>query len=221
MREIAGIIPTLGFELQRSIPGAYDFSSGIWSSLFEITYGAKGASFDTYRSLVMLEAAARSRRRKSLALLTGNDDRIVEDLSGEFDFNTNGNKTVVRYHGGLLGHLATDTHAAKLWIDHIFTWRTTGKWEFYLSRQSLAHAVNRCNMVLFDALGNFENSVWGVKYRLFKLGLLPGPYCAAEKGRNGQADAIDTIYGEYPEVTDVTYLTDNLALMKREVGIRG
>jgi hypothetical protein len=219
MREIAGIIPTLGFELQRSIPGAYDFSSGIWSSLFEISYGAKGASFDTYRSLVMLEAAARSSRRNSLALLTGNDDRIVEDLSGEFDFNTNGNKAVVRYHGGLLGHLATDTHAAKLWIDHIFHWRNAGNWQFSLSRQTLAHAVNRCNMALFDALGNFENSVWGVKYRLHKLGLLPGPWCAAEKGRSGQAEAIDAIYGEYAEITDETFVRDNLEMMEKEVGM--
>jgi hypothetical protein len=218
MREIAGVIPTLGFELQRSIPGAYEFSYDIWNSLFGITYGAKGASFDTYRSLVMLEAAARSHRKYSLVLLTGNDDRIVDDLCGEFGFMEKGEKSIVRYHGGLLGHLATDTHAASRWIGQIFQWRSTGEWDFSLSRQSLAHAVNRCNLALFDALGNFENSVWGVKYRLYKLGLLPGPWCATEKGRSGQAETIDGIYGEYPEITDETFVMDNLERMKKEAG---
>jgi hypothetical protein len=211
------MIPTLGFELQRSIPGAYEFSYDIWNSLFGITYGAKGASFDTYRSLVMLEAAARSQPEGiPWLLLTGNDDRIVDDLSVNSVLWTNGKNLVVRYHGGLLGHLATDTHAAKHWIGQIFQWRSTGKWDFSLSRGSLSHAVNRCNLALFDALGNFENSVWGVKYRLYKLGLLPGPWCATEKGRRGQAETIDRIYGEYPEITDEAFVMDNLERMKKE-----
>ena len=220
VREIASMIPSLGFELQRSIPGAYEFSPALWDSLFEITYGAKGASFNTYRSLVMLEAAARSFRKDQLVMLTGNDDRIVGDLCGEFGFMVEGCNTVVRYHGGLLGHLATDTHAAAKWIEALFKSRQTGQWNFPMNRETLANAVNRCNMALFDALGDFENSVWGVKYRLFSQGLLPGPYCAAEKGRSGQKDAIDKVYGQYPEITDDQFLREKLESLKREVGIR-
>jgi len=220
VKEIAQMIPTFGFELQRAIPGAYKFSFNLWESLFEITYGAKGASFDTYRSLVMLEAAAKSHRKEFLTLLTGNDDRIVDDLMGEYGFEKNVKKSVVQYQGGLLGHLATDTHAAVKWVQHILDKRKTGKWDFMLSEKALTNAINRCNMALFDALENFENSVWGVKHRLTSLGLLPGPFCYFETGRSGQAEAIDKVYREYPEITDLKFLRENLESMKKEVGIR-
>ena len=220
IKSIATIIPIFGFELQRAIPGSYPFSPRLWEAMFDISFGAKGASFDTYRSLLMLEAAAKSPRKEILTLLTGNDDRIVDDLMGEYQFEKNGNKSVVHYHGGLLGHLATDTHAAVQWVHHILNKRKTGGWDFILSEKVLAHAVNRCNMALFDALGNFENSVWGVKYRLFSQGLLPGPYCYHETGRKGQAEAIDQVYSEYPEITDHEFLEKNLESMKKEIGIR-
>lgn len=185
-----------------------------------MAYGAKGASFDTYRSLVMLEAAAISPRKDELILFTGNDDRIVADLLGDYEFKTNGRTSIVNYQGGLLGHFATDTGAAVRWFQAIQKKKRTGKWEFELSEEILAHAVNRCNMELFDALGNFENSVWGVKYRLTSLGLLPGPYCMHESGRKGQAKAIDSVYGEYSPLSDQGYLADQLENLKHEVGIK-
>lgn len=220
MQSIASVIPVFGFELQRAIPGAFSFTRHLWDAIFKFSYGAKGASFDTYRSLVMLEAAAGSPRKEYLTLLTGNDDRIVHDLMGEYRFEVNGQESKVHYHGGLLGHLATDTHAAVKWVKHILEARNSGHWHFPLTEKELAHAVNRCNMVLFDALGNFENSVWGVKYRLASMGLLPGPYCYNETGRAGQAEAIDQVYGEYPEISDQEFLRENLKGMKKEVGLR-
>jgi hypothetical protein len=219
MNDINSIIPTFGFELQRAIPGAYRFTPELWTEIFDIAYGAKGASFDTYRSLAMLEAAAKSSRRDSLTLLTGNDDRIVADLLGSYDFIVDDERVNVQYSGGLLGHFATDTKAAVHWVDHILTTRKTKQWEFSMSETELAHAVNRCNMVLFDALGNFENSVWGGKYRLASLGLLPGPYCKEESGRKGQAEAIDAVYGEYPELCDDEFLRYHLEELKNEVGL--
>ena len=213
---IAQDIPIFAFELQRAIPGSYPYTPELWSRIFNIAFGAKGASFDTYRSLVMLEAAAKSDRKNDLTLFTGNDDRIVEDLLGDYQFGT---KTV-HYQGGLLGHFATDTQAAVKWFEAIQSYRQYGEWHFSLSKKQLAHGVNRCNMALFDAIGNFENSVWGVKYRLFSQGLLPGPYCMHESGRPGQDKAIDEIYQEYPALNDDQYLQDNLADLKQEVGIR-
>lgn len=218
--EIAAMIPVFGFELQRAIPGAYEFSAGLWSRLFNRLYGAKGASFDTYRSITMLEAAAKSDNRDMLSLLTGNDDRIVSDLMGRYLFRTKSGDTIIQYHGGLLGHFATDTHAVVNWVNNIFEYRQTGQWNLSLPAVDLAHAVNLCNMALFDALGNFENSVWGVKYRLTRLGLLSAPYCRHENGRPGQAEAIDRIYGQYPELCDNEFLRDHLSTMKNELGIR-
>jgi len=218
-KEIGSIIPTFGFELQRAIPGSYQYTPLLWEKILEISYGAKGASFDTYRSLVMLEAGAKSERKESLTMLTGNDDRIVSDLLGNYIFYANGDKKGIQYKGGLLGHFATDTHAVSKWVGGIFQRKVTGEWDFPLSETELAHAVNHCNMVLFDALGNFENSVWGVKYRLTSLGLLPGPYCSAEYGRNGQAEAIDKVYGSYPVLNDDEFIRDHITELKKEVGI--
>lgn len=220
LRDIASIIPTYGFELQRAIPGSYTFTDELWHKIFEITYGAKGASFDTYRSISMLNAAACSARKEQLIMLTGNDDRIVADLLGEFAFYTDRGQQSIRYSGGLLGHFATDTHAVVHWVNEIMQFRETGEWKFPMSKESLAHAVNHCNMELFDALGNFENSVWGVKYRLASMGLLSGPYCAYEKGRKSQGAAIDKVYGSYPQLTDTTFIVENLDWMKKEAGIK-
>ncbi len=220
LTEIASIIPTFGFELQRAIPGSYNFTYDLWSKIFEINYGSKGASFNTYRSINMLNSAANAKRREQLVLLTGNDDRIVADLFGEFAFHGDQGLKKVQYNGGLLGHFATDTHAVVKWVDEILKSRDSDTWEFSLSKETLAHAVNHCNMELFDALGNFENSVWGVKYRLTSLGLLPGPFCSTENGRPGQAEAIDKIYGDYPILTDNVFVRENIDWMKKEVGIK-
>ncbi len=218
-KDLASVIPLFGFELQQAIAGAYLYDHELWEQLFQVMYGAKGASFNTYRSLVMLEAAARSDRMDHLTLLTGNDDRIVTDLNGEYYFEKGLNRKRIRYHGGLLGHWATDTHAVVHWVDHIFKARNGEGWRFPMTLQELSHAVNRCNMVLFDALGNFENSVWGVKYRLASLGLLPNTICRYEEGRKGQAEAIDNVYGMFPELTDRQFVRENLVWMKKELGI--
>ncbi len=217
---IASIIPTFAFELQRLIPGSYAYTPELWSRIFDIVYGAKGASFNTYSSLVMLEAAAKSGRKESLTLFTGNDDRIVSDLLGEFSFQKGECKSTVYYKGGLLGHFATDTHAAVNWVNAIMAKRKKDEWSFNLPEIELSHGVNRCNMALFDALGDFENSVWGVKYRLSSLGLLPGPYCMHEKGRPGQSQSINYVYNEYPELNDNEFVAENIEWMKKEVGIK-
>ncbi len=219
VEEIASVIPTFGFELQRAIPGSYAYTPGLWRDLFEIMYGAKGASFDTYRSLVMLEAAARSSRKDELVMLTGNDDRIVSDLTGIYDFSAGKSNAIIRYSGGLLGHFATDTHAAVQWTRHIMDPAKEHQQAFPMTTESLAHGVNRCNMALFDALGNFENSVWGVKYRLSSQGLLPGPWCLHENGRPGQKKAIDSTYAEYPALCDDVFIKENLDSLKKEVGL--
>jgi len=219
-KDVASIIPTFAFELQQAIPGSYSFTLELWQDIFSMAYGAKGASFDTYRSQVMLEAAAKSKRPEELILFTGNDDRIVADLLGDFPFHTDKGQVSINYQGGLLGHWATDTRAVTNWFQVIKEYRNTGDWSFDLSPTELAHAVNRCNMVLFDAINNFKNSVWGVKYRLSSLGLLPGPYCMHESGSDTQARQIDQVYSEYPSLCDDQYLKGQLPVLKKEVGIK-
>ncbi len=214
--DIASIIPTFGFELQRAIHGSREFSPALWDAVFEITYGAKGASFDTYRSQAMLGAAARCARRGDLVMATGNDDRIVADLGGRFPYRVGGDEVVMKYSAGLLGHFATDTHAAVQWSSAVTATRDGADWGLPLREEELAHLVSMCNGALFDALGSFENSVWGVKCRLTDLGLLPAPNCFHESGRPGQRDAIRAAYSAHALLSDEHFLAEHLPAMRRE-----
>ena len=217
--DIASVIPTFGFELQRLVPGSREFSLPLWQRLFEITCGAKGASFDTYRAQAMLEAAACSPRRSELVLASGNDDRIVADLGGRFPFRVGADQVSVHYSAGLLGHFATDTHAAVQWSAAVMAARDGAQWPLPVGRSELAHLVNMCNGALFDALCGFENSVWGVKSRLTQLGLLPAPHCFNESGRAGLAEEIRRAYAADPVLSDDSYVADHIAELKREAGL--
>ncbi len=184
-KDVASVIPVFGFELQRLVPGSREFSYGLWERILSVAYGAKSASFNTYRSQVMLQAAANSTRRNALVLVTGNDDRIVSDLGGVFPFRVGSTIVKMTYSGGLLGHFATDTYSAVTWSGAVLEAKEGKKWRFAVPEKELAHIVNMCNGALFDAKTDFANSVWGVKYRFYSLGLLPGPYCFHENGTNG------------------------------------
>jgi hypothetical protein len=219
MEDLAGIIPVFAFELQRAIPGSRSYSLDLWRRLFGIVEGAKGASFDTYRSQVMLEAAARSERRNELILASGNDDRIVYDLGGIFPFRGEDEWVRMRYSAGLLGHFATDTHAAVDWSSRVMAARDGDDWDLPLPKAELAHLVNMCNGALFDALHDFENSVWGVKCRLTQLGLLPEPVCFEETGRRGMEEQIQRVYGAHPVLSDDDFVRENLLEWKQEVGL--
>jgi hypothetical protein len=218
-KNVASVIPVFGFELQKLVPGSREIPLGLWKKIFTITYGAKAAPFNTYRAQVMLEAAARSRRRDKLVLVTGNDDRIVADLGGVFPFKVGAKIVKVRYAGGLLGHFATDTYSAVTWAGAVLDAQEGKPWKLPVPEKELAHMVNMCNGALFDARTDFANSVWGVKYRLSSLGVLPGPYCFYEYGRKGLAEEIDRAYSFHPIISDREFLSEHLKNMKREVGL--
>jgi hypothetical protein len=219
-KDVASVIPVFGFELQNLVPGSREFRYELWEKIFTIAYGAKSAPFNTYRAQTMLEAAANSKRRDGLVLVTGNDDRIVADLGSVFPFRVGSKVVKLGYAGGLLGHFATDTHAAVQWAGAVLGARNGKKWNLAVPGKELAHIVNMCNGALFDAKSDFANSVWGVKYRLHSLGLLPGPFCYHENGRRGLAEEINRAYSYHPVINDRAFLSDTLMSMKREVGLR-
>ena len=219
-KDVASVIPVFGFELQKLVPGSREFNYRLWEKIFSIAYGAKSAPFNTYRAQVMLEAAANSRRRDELVLVSGNDDRIVSDLGGVFPFAVGSEVVKMGYSGGLLGHFATDTYSAVLWSGAVLETKGGIPWTLAVPEKELAHIVNMCNGALFDAKTDFANSVWGVKYRLSSLGLLPGPYCFHENGRKGLAEEIDRAYSYHAVLSDKEFLSANLEEMKKEVGIK-
>lgn len=217
-REIAGVMPVYGFYLQKRA-GGIEYPREFWEAFFEFGYGAKLAPFDRYRTLTALEAAAASKRRAQLTLVTGNDDHIIGDLMRDYTFKGR----AVRFEGGLLGHYATDTRAAVRWTQAARNYGAgKGRWPYSVPVTQVLDAVTLCNMALFDAFPNcFRNSTWGVKYRLVSLGLLDAPWCFEQTGDETIKAVIDGRYdGEYRAVvSDRDYVRDHLAAWKREAGV--
>ena len=218
-KEFASIIPVFGFYLQEKA-GGIDFPSQFWTEFFKFAYGAKLAPFDRYRTLTALEAAALSKNRKKLTIMSGNDDHIVGDLMRDYTFA--GKKVTI--DGGLLGHYATDTHAAVKWTAAVRNLKAGKKnWPYKISVNRLLDAVTLCNMALFDAFpNNFKNSIWGVKSRLTSLGLLISPECFKEKGYTALKKEISKRYeGEFKSiVSDREYIRKNITGWKKEAGLK-
>ena len=79
--KIAEIIPVIGFYLQPAVGGrvlSYDF----WRKLADIpnVHGIKIAPFNRYQTLDVIRAVCHSTRNEEIAIYTGNDDNIVNDL---------------------------------------------------------------------------------------------------------------------------------------------
>ncbi len=217
-KKIAALIPVYGFYLQPKAGGA-EITPEFWKEFFKFGYGAKLAPFDRYRTLQGLEAAAKAPRMKDLVMSTGNDDHIIADLMRTFTFG--GKK--ISFSGGLLGHFATDTFSAVKWMNAAIKWRNSGKWVLKGDIWSLADAVTLCNDALFDAApNNFSNSIFGVKYRLYKLGLLKSPLCFSERGSREQRKLIDSRYegGFKGLVSDNAIMVKALPALRKELGLR-
>ena len=98
-RAIATVIPLIGFYLQPAVGGRvlpYEF----WRQLVEIenVVAIKIAPFNRYQTLDVVRAVAQSGRAEDVALYSGNDDNILNDLLTRFDFGGQ----PLRIAGGLL-----------------------------------------------------------------------------------------------------------------------
>ena len=229
LREMAEVIPVYGFYLQKAV-GGRDFSADFWSGLFEFAYGAKAAPFSREKTDQLMNAAVRSPRLESLVMTTGNDDYIVGDLLKQWrDPQRPGRKLL--FSAGLLGHFATDTAAAVRLVGKVKRYREKLERNGGPTEQEtadiirLAGAVTSMNYALFDPADlpgspPFANCVYGVHYRLSRLGVI----CAEtdirwpngnsgfrlEKGRPGLEAEIDQAYSSRGELTDDAFLTPEL-----------
>lgn len=105
-REVAAVLPVIGFYLQPSVGGRV-FTYQYWEQLCEIpnVIAIKSAPFNRYQTLDVVRAAALSSRREQIALYTGNDDNIVIDLLTKYQFTVNGTVYEKRFCGGSAGPL--------------------------------------------------------------------------------------------------------------------
>ena len=210
-REVARIIPVIGFYLQPAVGGRV-LSHSFWRRFAEIknVVAIKVAPFNRYQTLDVLRAVAES-GRADLALYTGNDDHIVLDLVSRHAFVVDSKPVTVGFAGGLLGHWA-------VWTKRAVEWHARCR-EIFKSGDSipqemmiLANQVTDMNAAVFDAANGFRGCIAGVHEVLRRQGLLEGIWCLDEKEclSPGQSAEIERVCLAYPHLVDDEFVRENL-----------
>ncbi len=213
---IAREMPVFGFYLQTSI-GGRAFSYDFWKAFADIpnVYGIKVASFNRYQTIDVVRAVCNSSRRDEIALYTGNDDNIVNDLLTEYRFEVNGEKVTKRFAGGLLGHWAAWTGKAVWLLEEIKKQITAGypdASEFFTRNVE----VTDMNAAIFDPFNSFHGCIAGVHQVLYRQGLLDGIWCLNpdEDLSPGQAEEIERVSKAYPHLIDDNFVSEWLESQK-------
>lgn len=203
--EVAKIIPVFGFYLQPSVGGRV-FSYDFWSKFVEIdnVEAIKCASFNRYQTLDVVRAIAYSSRREQIALYTGNDDNIVQDLLSIYRFNVDGKDVEVEFKGGLLGHWAVWTNKAVELLNNVKDYKKNPSYAKWRDLQILSNQTTDVNAALFDVAHDFHGCIPGIHEVLRRQGLMKGTWCLNpnEVLSEGQYDEISRVYAAYPELND-------------------
>jgi len=204
-KAIASIIPVMGFYLQPSVGGRY-LPYEFWRKFLEIenVVAIKIAPFNRYQTIDVVRALAESGRAKEVALYTGNDDNILNDLCAVFDFN--GQR--IRFAGGLLGHWAVWT---KIAVSHLALAKATSN-AASSELALLAPQVTDANAAIFDPAHHFHGCIPGIHEILRRQGLLEGRWCLdpREELSPGQLEEIDRVCKAYPHLQDDSFVKEHL-----------
>ncbi|RAP77769.1 dihydrodipicolinate synthase family protein [Paenibacillus montanisoli] len=209
---VAEIMPVVGFYLQPSVGGKV-FSYAFWREFADIPgiVAIKLAPFNRYQTLDVVRAVCSSDRRDDIALYTGNDDNIINDLLTVYRFNVNGRPVEKRIAGGLLGHWAVWTKRAVELLEEIKKARslTEGIAPEWLTRSV---EVTDANAAFFDPAHGFAGCIPGIHEVLRRQGLLQGTWCLnpRETLSDGQSEEIDRIYRDYPHLHDDDFVERHL-----------
>lgn len=204
-KAIASIIPVMGFYLQPSVGGRY-LPYEFWRKFLEIenVVAIKIAPFNRYQTIDVVRALAESGRAQDVALYTGNDDNILNDLCAAFDFN--GQR--IRFAGGLLGHWAVWT---KIAVSHLAKAKADSN-AASSDLASLAPQVTDANAAIFDPAHHFQGCIPGIHEILRRQGLLEGRWCLdpREELSPGQMEEIDRVCKAYPHLQDDSFVKEHL-----------
>lgn len=204
--EVGEYLPVFGFYLQAAAGGP-KLSYRFWRDLADLPALAaiKVAPFNRYETLTVIRAISEA-GRDDVALYTGNDDHIVEDLLEMFDFGGFERQIV----GGLLGHWAVWTSAAARLLAEVKRARETGIVPLELLRA--APQVTDMNSAVFDTANGFRGCIAGVHEVLRRQGLLADlTFLDPAEGLSpGQAEELDRVTGAYPRLTDDDFVSARL-----------
>jgi dihydrodipicolinate synthase/N-acetylneuraminate lyase len=211
-RQVADVIPVMGFYLQSTISGMV-LPREFWRRLVEIpnVRAVKIAPFNRYQTLDVLQAVAESARQDEIALYTGNDDNIIIDLVTPHAFRTTRGEVSLRMAGGLLGQWACWTKRAVETLEVIKEIRRTGR-PLPQELLTLAGQLTLANQAIFDAENNFAGCIPGISHILHKQGLMRyiGTLDPADRLSPGQAEQIDAIMLAYSHLTDDEFVQAHL-----------
>ncbi len=210
-RTVAEVIPLIGFYLQPAAGGRL-LSYRFWRKFAEIPNVAaiKIAPFNRYQTLDVIRAVAES-GREDIALYTGNDDNIINDLLTPFEFAGR----VTRIAGGLLGHWAVWTRRAVELLQEVHRVAPLGEnrnvsfTADWLARNA---AVTDVNAAFFDAANGFRGCISGIHEVLRRQGLLAGTWCLNPEERlsPGQSEEIERVCRTYPGQNDDAFVAEHL-----------
>ncbi len=214
-RQVANVIPVVGFYLQPAVGGRV-LDRNFWRGFLQIDsiVAIKVAPFDRYRTLDVVTALAESGRR-DVALYTGNDDAIVADLLTPYPAADGGD--ALRFAGGLLGQWAVWTRSA---VDLLRRCQAVTRGtpipdddgERALNLLGLGAQLTDANAALFDPAHRFAGCIPGIHEILRRQGLLAGRWCLDpdEELSPGQMDEIDRVLSRYPHLTDDEFVEAGL-----------
>ena len=210
-REVATVIPLVGFYLQPAVGGRV-LPVEFWRRFAQIpnVVAIKAAPFNRYQTLDVLRAVAESGRADEIALYTGNDDHILLDLLTEHEIGTDDGPRQLEFAGGLLGHWACWTTRA---VEHLeLATRARASGTISGDTLALATQITESNAALFDPEHDFAGCIAGIHHVLHRQGLMASTRTLNpdERLSPGQAEAIDRIYRLYPHLTDDAFVAEHL-----------
>jgi hypothetical protein len=216
-REVANVIPLIGFYLQPAVGGrVLPFS--FWRRFMEIenVVALKIAPFSRYSTLDVVRAVVES-GRDDVALYTGNDDNIVMDLLTPFCFSKGDARVERRIVGGLLGHWAVWTRKAVELLDECHR-LVAGGGAIPADMLRRQVEITDANAAIFDAANGFAGCIPGLHEVLRRQGLLEGIWCLdpGETLSTGQAREIDRVCRAYPHLRDDDFIRENLDVWLRD-----
>ncbi|WP_027954866.1 dihydrodipicolinate synthase family protein [Halobacillus kuroshimensis] len=211
VKAVAEIMPVFGFYLQPAVGGRV-FSYKFWCAFADIpgVCAIKLAPFDRYQTIDVVRAVCHSKRRDDIALYTGNDDHIVDDLLTTFRFSVDGKVVAKSIVGGLLGQWAVWTSKAVTLLEQA----KEAKQQGLVPAELLTAGVELtdANAAIFDAANGFKGSIAGINEILRRQGLLRERICLMEHEQlsPGQEKEIDRIYENYPHLHDDAFVRNHI-----------
>ncbi len=223
---VAKVIPIVGFYLQPSVGGRI-LPASFWRRFAEIenVVAIKMAPFNRFQTVDVVRAVAEAGRALALdpttgggspasngiALYTGNDDNILDDLLGEWHFKVNGQVVRQRIVGGLLGHWAYWTKRAVELLARCHEINKAGQ-TIPAEMAVLNRQVTDMNAAVFDPAHSFHGCIPGMHEVLRRQGLLEGTWCLNpnEVLSPGQAEELTRVSQAYPHLVDDDFIAQHL-----------